>query len=465
MATPRDEWKGKKIKFIVGPSRARSSGDDDSESTNPPPPPLPRLPLAPPSSPSGRITVIGGKQLALLHPPTSLPADGDSEDVDEDYEDSDEEEEDEELEGSSENDFRCLLMSEQSNTPLYIARHDSEPLKKHEYFSLQAHWHHLLDGKRTYLQTPKGHPVPNDVFLCPLLQPGAITCQEPFSTLIRESAKNSFIQKKIKLLSEQYSHFRRPRRDGSSFYRAFFFSYLENIIQIDDGQAEFTRLMECVATSRDYFLCLKWDKAYFSNPEAYFSSIVSEFKHLVCLASNGSYTADDLYKTNLCETMPSRILSLLRLLTEIEIRAREAQYKPFFTEQKTAIEFCMTEVRPMDVEADNVQIRALSNALGIPLRVEIAGAGSQFGMEQVQCQDFFPRTESAAESTSGPVHLSKSSSSPSKTAQHLEQQRDNDSVEQTSTSTSASLLASDSIPLVTLLSTPGHYDIVYRKQT
>ncbi|KAK3142933.1 hypothetical protein QOZ80_4BG0354370 [Eleusine coracana subsp. coracana] len=360
MATPRDEWKGKKIKFIVGPSRARSSGDDDSESTIPPPPPplppLPRLPLVPPSSPSGRITVIGGKQLALLHPPPSLPADGDSADVDEDYEDSDEEEEDEELEGSSENDFRCLLMSEQN-------------------------------GKRTYLRTPKGHPVPSHVFLCPLLQPGAITCQEPFSTLIRESAKNSFIQKKIKLLSEQYSHFRRPRRDGSSFYRAFFFSYLENITQFDDGQAELTRLMECVATSTDYFLCLKWDKAYFSNPEAYFSSIVSEFKHLVYLASNGSYTADDLYKTNLGETMPSRILSLLRLLTEIEIRARKAHYKPFFTEQKTAIEFCMMEVRPMDVEADNVQIRALSNALGIPLRVEIAGADSQFGMVQVQSED------------------------------------------------------------------------------
>lgn len=237
----------------------------------------------------------------------------------------------------------------------------------------------------------------------------------------------------------------------------------ENIRQIGDGQAELTRLMECVTTSRDYFLCLKWDKAYFSNPEAYFSSIVSEFKHLVYLAANGSYTADDLYKTNLRETMPSRILSLLRLLTEVEIRAREAQYKPFFIEQKTAIEFCMTEVRPMDVEADNVQIRVLSNALGIPLRVEIAGAGSQFGM--VQCQNFFPRKESAVGSTSRPVHSSKSYSSPSKTAERLEQQRDNDSVEQTSTSTSASLLSSDGIPLVTLLSTPGHYDILYRKQT
>ena len=119
----------------------------------------------------------------------------------------------------------------------------------------------------------------------------------------------------------------------------------------------------------------------------------------------------------------------------------------------------------MDVEADNVQIRALTNALGIPLRVEIAGAGSQFGMVQLKCQDFFPQTESAVGSTSGPVHSGKIYSSASRTAENLDQQRDNDSVEETSTSTTGSLLSSDGIPLLTLLCTPGHYDILYPKQT
>jgi hypothetical protein len=32
------------------------------------------------------------------------------------------------------------------------------------------------------------------------------------------------------------------------------------------------------------------------------------------------------------------VISLLRLLTEVEIRARGEQYEPFFTDQKTAIE-------------------------------------------------------------------------------------------------------------------------------
>jgi hypothetical protein len=118
----------------------------------------------------------------------------------------------------------------------------------------------------------------------------------------------------------------------------------------------------------------------------------------------------------------------------------------------------------MDVEANNVQIRALTNALGIPLRVEIVCPGSDLGMMQVKCQDFFPQTESAAGSTWGPEHSGKSSS-PSRMAEHLDQQRDNNSVEETSTGTSGSLLSSDGIPLVTLLCTLCDYDILYRKQT
>jgi hypothetical protein len=41
------------------------------------------------------------------------------------------------------------------------------------------------------------------------------------------------------------------------------------------SQAEVTRLMECVARSRVNFLRLEWNNAYFSNPEAFFSSVVS----------------------------------------------------------------------------------------------------------------------------------------------------------------------------------------------
>jgi hypothetical protein len=44
---------------------------------------------------------------------------------------------------------------------------------------------------------------------------------------------------------------------------------------MQSSQAEVTRLMECVARSRVNFRRFNWNNAYFSNPEAFFSSVVS----------------------------------------------------------------------------------------------------------------------------------------------------------------------------------------------
>uniref|UniRef100_A0A0A9DTU1 Ubiquitinyl hydrolase 1 n=1 Tax=Arundo donax TaxID=35708 RepID=A0A0A9DTU1_ARUDO len=117
----------------------------------------------------------------------------------------------------------------------------------------------------------------------------------------------------------------------------------------------------------------------------------------------------------------------------------------------------------MDVEAESAQIRALSNALGIPLRVEIADTSLQLGIVQVKSHDFFPLSESGVSTRSGPVHSSKGYSTPVKTDDPLEQQSGNDSVGQARVSPGGSLLSSDGIPLVTLLLTNGHYDILYHK--
>lgn len=44
---------------------------------------------------------------------------------------------------------------------------------------------------------------------------------------------------------------------------------------MQDSPAEITRLMGCVAMSLEKLSGLQWDKAYFLNPIAYFSSVVS----------------------------------------------------------------------------------------------------------------------------------------------------------------------------------------------
>lgn len=203
----------------------------------------------------------------------------------------------------------CMDSRDPQNPPR-IGRQNYEPLTAQEFFSLRHNWQQLLDGKKTYLRPPKNnrvakHSYANCTFVTPEPLEKALQCQEPLSDFGRKYAENSIVQQKFKILSEHYAHVRQMRMDGSSFYRAFLFSYLENLGKMQASHAEVTRLMECVARSREKFCRLHWNDAYFSNPEAFFSSVVSEFEQLVNSVANG-LNADELYKRSLHEITSSR---------------------------------------------------------------------------------------------------------------------------------------------------------------
>ncbi|KQJ82456.1 hypothetical protein BRADI_5g09056v3 [Brachypodium distachyon] len=301
----------------------------------------------------------------------------------------------------------------------------------------------LLDGKRTYLRPRKGRLVLKNVFRCPNACPRTLGFQEELLELVRESSNDYIIKEKIKILSQHYVLFRRTRRDGSCFYRALLFSYLENLGQMQDSLAEVTRLMECVEMCREKFSHLKWDKAYFLNPEEYLSSVVSEFYHLVSSVANG-LRSDKLYERSLEEIMSLRIISFLRLLTETEIRTKEI-YKSFIPEEMNVLKFCLEAVRPLDAEAFVIQMRALTGALGIPLRVEVVDNSLAGRAVEVKHLDLFPPSESGK----GPLQLTESYHSSSTATKPLERGRSDD------------LLSSDGTPLLTLLSRRGQCDILY----
>ncbi|XP_066358000.1 uncharacterized protein [Miscanthus floridulus] len=316
-----------------------------------------------------------------------------------------------------------------------------------------------MDQMLQYMQnfaSSMGQSLPPPPMLFPSCQPPTTT-PVPLSDFVRAAAKNSIVQQKFKILSEHYVCIRQMRIDGSSFYRAFLFSYLENLGKMQGSQAEVTRLMECVARSRENFCRLHWDSAYFSNPEAFFSSVVSEFENLVNSVANG-LNADELYKRSLQEITSSRILCLLRLLTEVHIRTHEVDYEPAF-EQTQALLFCIASVRPFDAEADMLQMSALSNALGIPMHLALVDGTMNNGIAQVKCFDFFPQSESRVSTTSGPLSLITSYCLSSATDKHPEQGRDDSN----SAMPSGNLLSSDHMPLVSLLSRTGQCDILYRK--
>ncbi|KAK4785872.1 hypothetical protein SAY86_002561 [Trapa natans] len=118
-----------------------------------------------------------------------------------------------------------------------------------------------------------------------------------------------------------------------------------------------------------------------------------------------------------------------RFVTTGEIRKRSEFFEPFIMglANSTVEQFCKSSVEPMGEESDHVHITALSDALGVPIRVVYLDRSScDNGSVNVNHHDFVPSSGDAS---------SSSSSSGTKAAQ----------------------------PFIVLLYRPGHYDILYPK--
>ncbi|XP_066360190.1 uncharacterized protein [Miscanthus floridulus] len=408
-----------------------------------------------PSSPGDEVPGEAGRELS--YSPPSLSS---SSSDDEDSKDSDDEKPNE---FQTKNGWGSLFMSDPQvlfmyssdpqNPPHYIGRQNCEPLTRQKFLSLHHNWQQLLDGKKTYLRPPKNSRVAKDnyddsVFVTPEPPELALHRQGPLSYLVGAAAEIPTAQQQYKILSEHYVCFRPMRSDGSQFYRAFLFSYLENLGKMQCSQAEVTRLMECVARSRENFCRLQWNNAYFSNPEAFFSSVVSEFEHLVNSVANG-LNSDELYAISLQEISSSRILSLLRLLTEVHIRTHEADYNRLLS--IPSFQFCIQYVRPFGAGIEILQTRALSQALGIPVHVAFVDGAMKDGTVQVQCLDFVPQSESGVSRTSGSLSSIRQ--------YYLSSATDKQPV-----LPAGNLFSSDRMPLVTIFMTAAHtIAILYRK--
>jgi len=119
-----------------------------------------------------------------------------------------------------------------------------------------------------------------------------------------------------------------------------------------------------------------------------------------------------------------------RFVTSGEIQRRAEFFEPFISglTNSTVIQFCKSSVEPMGEESDHVHIIALSDALGVPIRVMYLDRSScDTGNLSVNHHDFIP----AANSSEGDAAMG--------------------------------LNPADEKPYITLLYRPGHYDILYPK--
>ncbi|KAK9276053.1 hypothetical protein L1049_005584 [Liquidambar formosana] len=141
-----------------------------------------------------------------------------------------------------------------------------------------------------------------------------------------------------------------------------------------------------------------------------------------------SISHDELILRSRDQSVSDYVVMFFRFVTSGEIRKRSEFFEPFILglTNSTVEQFCKSSVEPMGEESDHVHITALSDALGVPIRVVYLDRSScDTGGVSVNHHDFIPATGDLPSATDG---------------------------------------SSETInPVITLLYRPGHYDILYRK--
>lgn len=249
--------------------------------------------------------------------------------------------------------------------------------------------------------------------------------KEPLATLANEYRSGSpILLEKIKFLGEKYAAIRRTRGDGNCFFRSFMFSYLEHILDSQD-QAEVDRIKNNVENCRKTLQSLGYADFTF---EDFFSLFLEQLDN-VLQGDETSISLDELVQRSRDQSVSDYVVMFFRFVTSGEIRKRAEFFEPFILglTNGTVEQFCKSSVEPMGEESDHVHITALSDALGVPVRVVYLDRSScDSGGVSVNHHDFIP--------------------APGDSANH-----------------SGSCFKTKIDPMITLLYRPGHYDILYSK--
>ncbi|XP_042048688.1 OVARIAN TUMOR DOMAIN-containing deubiquitinating enzyme 1-like [Salvia splendens] len=246
--------------------------------------------------------------------------------------------------------------------------------------------------------------------------------KEPLSSLADEyESGNPILLEKIKVLTEQYAAIRRTRGDGNCFFRGFMFAYLDHILESQD-HAEIDRITVSVEQCRKTLISLGYAEFTFED----FFALFLEQLESVLSGKEACISHEELVQRSRDQYVSDYVVMFFRFITSGEIKKRSEFYEPFIQGlTNTNVEqFCKSSVEPMGEESDHVHITALSDALGVPIRiVYLDRSHDDKGSVSVNHHDFIPVAVTDANG-GGFVALT---------------------------------------PFITLLYRPGHYDILYPK--
>ncbi|VAI74492.1 unnamed protein product [Triticum turgidum subsp. durum] len=199
----------------------------------------------------------------------------------------------------------------------------------------------------------------------------------------------------------------------------------EHILETQD-RAEVERILKNIEQCKKTLSGLGYIEFTF---EDFFSMFIEELQN-VLQGHETSIGPEELLERTRDQTTSDYVVMFFRFVTSGEIQRRAEFFEPFISglTNSTVVQFCKSSVEPMGEESDHVHIIALSDALGVPIRVMYLDRSScDTGNLSVNHHDFIP----AANSSEGDAAMG--------------------------------LNPAEEKPYITLLYRPGHYDILYPK--
>jgi len=180
-----------------------------------------------------------------------------------------------------------------------------------------------------------------------------------------QDSSSAFLGQIDWLIDNGCDYVRRTKDDGNSLYRSVGYAFIERVVNMPD---DMELAKSTLQSTRPLFEIVGIEPPVY---EDLLKIILSIIQQTVTPDPNGEkLTADILLEAFQSVEVSNSVVLYFRLLTSAQIRADPDSYEPFlFDFQMKPVEFCETLVEPMGVDADDIQIAALSRALGVTIQV------------------------------------------------------------------------------------------------
>lgn len=189
----------------------------------------------------------------------------------------------------------------------------------------------------------------------------------PLNGLEAEYSNNPNFLRKIPTLSEKFPRYRRTRGDGNCFYRSVMFSLLEQFIvnhqQLSDNSSlalVYSSVMRKVRESTQVLSAAGFEPICY---EDFIDLLLAKLESVATLSVQG--LKNDFEDKIVADS----IVMYSRFLVSAFLRMNADRFEGFIEGHSTVLEFCKSEVEPMDRESEQIQVMALAEAFGVRIRI------------------------------------------------------------------------------------------------